>query len=61
VAFSFTMMSTSVGTSLGPLFTGFLQEGFDSLKVALFIISFTSVSLIIAGSTLRFRSQRTDD
>jgi hypothetical protein len=50
-----------VGTSLGPLFTGFLQEGFDSLKVALFIISFTSVSLIIAGSTLRFRSQRTDD
>ena len=61
VAFSFTMMSTSVGTSLGPLFTGFLQEGFDSLKVALFIISFTSVSLIIAGSTLRFRSQRTND
>ncbi|MDA1128126.1 MAG: MFS transporter [Chloroflexi bacterium] len=59
VAFTFTMMMTSVGTSLGPLFTGFLQEAFDSLKVALFIISFTSISLIMAGSTLRFGSQRT--
>ncbi|MBC8279953.1 MAG: hypothetical protein H8E48_04125, partial [Chloroflexi bacterium] len=58
VAFAFTMMMTSVGTSLGPLFTGFIQEVSDSLKVALFMISFTSVSLIIAGSTLRFSSQR---
>ncbi len=58
VAFAFTMMSTSVGTSLGPLFTGLMQEGFDSLKVALFIISFTSVSLIIAGTTLRFHPEQ---
>jgi len=58
VAFAFTMMSTSVGTSLGPLFTGYLQEGLDDLKMALFLISFTSISLILAGSTLRFRSQR---
>ncbi len=58
VAFAFTMMMTSVGTSLGPLFTGFLQEAFDDLKPALFLISFTSVSLILAGGTLRFRSQR---
>jgi MFS family permease len=58
VAFSFTMMMTSVGTSLGPLFTGFLQEAFDNLKPALFLISFMSVSLILAGSTLRFGSQR---
>ena len=54
VAFAFTMMMTSVGTSLGPLFTGFLQETFDDLKMALFLISFTSVSLILAGSTLKF-------
>ncbi len=60
VAFAFTMMSTSVGTSLGPLFTGLMQEGFDSLKVAMFMISFTSVSLIIAGTTLRFHPEQTD-
>ena len=54
VAFAFTMMMTSVGTSLGPLFTGFLQETFDDLKMALILISFTSVSLILAGSTLKF-------
>jgi len=58
VAFAFTMMMTSVGTSLGPLFTGYLQEGLNDLKMALFLISFTSISLILAGSTLRFRSQR---
>ncbi|SVA03611.1 uncharacterized protein METZ01_LOCUS56465 [marine metagenome] len=58
VAFAFTMMMTSVGTSLGPLLTGFLQEAFDDLKLALFVISFTSVSLILAGSTLRFEAQR---
>jgi len=58
VAFAFTMMMTSVGTSLGPLFTGYLQEGLADLKMALFLISFTSISLILAGSTLRFRSQR---
>jgi len=58
VAFTFTMMMTSVGTSLGPLITGFMQEAFDDLKLALFIISFTSISLVLAGSTLRFGPQR---
>ena len=58
VAFAFTMMMTSVGTSLGPLFTGLLQETLNDLKTALFLISFTSVSLILAGSTLRFGAQR---
>ena len=58
VAFTFTMMMTSIGTSLGPLLTGFLQEAFDSLKAALFIISFTSISLVLAGATLRFSSER---
>ena len=57
VAFAFTMMMTSVGTSLGPLLTGYLQEAFDDLKPALFLISFASVSLILAGSTLRFGEQ----
>jgi predicted MFS family arabinose efflux permease len=58
VAFAFTMMMTSVGTSLGPLFTGLLQEALSDLKTALFLLSFTSVSLILAGSTLRFGAQQ---
>ena len=58
VAFSFTMMMTSIGTSLGPLITGFLQEATGDLKLALFIMSFTSISLILAGTTLRFGAQQ---
>ena len=58
VAFAFTMMMTSVGTSLGPLLTGYLQEAFNDLKPALLLISFASVSLILAGSTLQFGAQR---
>ena len=58
VAFTFTMMMTSVGTSLWPLITGFLQEAFDDLKLALFLISFTSITLVIAGGALRFNPQR---
>ncbi|PKB67439.1 MAG: hypothetical protein BZY81_04730 [SAR202 cluster bacterium Io17-Chloro-G4] len=57
VAFSFTMMMTSIGTSLGPLITGFLQEATGDLKLALFIMSFTSVSLFLAGITLKFGVQ----
>ena len=58
VAFSFTMMMTSIGTSLGPLITGFLQEATGELKLSLFIMSFTSISLILAGTTLRFGAQQ---
>lgn len=57
VAFSFTMMMTSIGTSLGPLITGFLTEASGDLKLSLFIMSFTSVSLILAGMTLGFGVQ----
>jgi len=58
VAFTFTMMMTSVGTSMGPLITGFLQEALDDLKMALLLISFASITLVIAGGTLRFGAQR---
>ncbi len=54
VALSFTIMMTSVGTSLGPLITGFLQEATGDLKLSLFLISFASLSLCVAGFTLRF-------
>ena len=53
VALSFTIMMTSVGTSLGPLFTGFLQEATGDLKLSLFVVSFASLSLCFSGLTLR--------
>jgi len=40
------------------LVTGFLQEAFDSLKLALFVISFASISLVLAGGALHFGAQR---
>ena len=59
VAFSFTMMLISIGQALGPLFIGFLEEATSDLKLAMFIASFTPVSLAIAGTTLRFGRQPT--
>ena len=57
VAFSFTMMLISIGQAMGPLFIGFLEEATGDLKLAMFIASFTPVSLAIAGTTLRFGLQ----
>ena len=54
VALSFVIMTTSLGSSIGPLTTGFLQEALDSLKLSLLIVSFASLSLCIAGLTLRY-------
>ena len=58
VAFSFTMMLISIGQAMGPLFIGFLEEA-TGVKLAMFIASFTPVSLAIAGTTLRFGRQPT--
>ena len=58
VAFAFMMMMTSIGTSLGPLISGHLQESTGDLKLTLVIMSLTSVSLILAGMTLRFGDQQ---
>ena len=59
VAFSFTMMLISIGQAMGPLFIGFLEEATGDLRLAMFIASFTPVSLAIAGTTLRFGRQPT--
>lgn len=56
VAFSFVMMLISTGQALGPLFIGFLEEAIGDLKLTMFIASFTPMSLVIAGMTLRFGS-----
>jgi MFS family permease len=54
VAIAFTIMTSSAGTALGPLITGFLHEGMDSLKLALFAVSFASLTLCVAGAVLHF-------
>lgn len=59
VAFSFVMMLISTGQALGPLLIGFLEEATGNLLLAMFVASFTPISLIIAGSTLSFGRERT--
>lgn len=59
VALSFTIMTTSLGTALGPLATGFLQEALGRLQLALFIVSFTPLSLCVSGMILPFRAGST--
>ena len=53
VAVSVTMMTSSIGTALGPLTAGLLQQTLGDLQQTLFIISFTGLSLTGAGIFLR--------
>jgi len=53
VAVAFTMMMSSIGTALGPLAAGLLQQSLGDLQQTLFIISFTGLSLTAAGIFLR--------
>ena len=55
VGLAFTTMMTSAGIALGPLITGFLQDGLGNLRQALIIVSFTGLSLTAAGTLLRRR------
>ena len=54
IALSFTIMVTSLGSSLGPLITGYIQEVTGDLRLSLLIISFPALSLCVAGLTIRF-------
>ena len=54
IAIAFIMMMSSIGTTLGPLTTGFLQEAVGDLRLTLAIVSFASLSLCVAGLLLRF-------
>ena len=58
VALAFTAMMISGGIALGPLIAGFLQEALGDLRLTLLIISFTPLSLSIAGILLRVGSKR---
>ena len=57
VAVAATMTMTSVGTGIGPLLAGLLQEALGDLKQALFIIGFAALSVSLAGTVLRPTSE----
>jgi cyanate permease len=57
VALAFTMMMSSVGTALGPLLTGLLQETLGDLQLSLSIISFAPLLLFGAGVLLRLGTE----
>jgi predicted MFS family arabinose efflux permease len=57
VAAAFIMMMASIGGALGPLAAGFLQEALGGLRLALLMISFTSLALTAAGIMLRSSGQ----
>ena len=58
VGTSLVMTLASLGTFLGPLVTGILQERTGDLGLALTIVCFTPLSLTIAGTALRIRTDR---
>lgn len=56
IAISFLTFALSVGSILGSVVAGFLQEVTGNLQMALFILSFTGISLSVAGSLLHIPS-----
>jgi cyanate permease len=53
---AFIMMMSSVGTTLGPLLTGLLQEATGDLRLSLFIVSVGPFSVSAAGMFLKHSS-----
>ena len=56
VALSLVLTISSLGVVLGPSIAGILQERFGDLALALRVVSFASLSLTIAGTMLRIRT-----
>lgn len=56
VALSLVMTLASLGVVLGPSLTGVLQEQFGDLRSALRVVSFAPLSLTVAGTLLRIRT-----
>jgi MFS family permease len=61
IALSLVMTLSSLGVVLGPTITGILQEQFGDLTRALQIVSFAPLSLTIAGTVLRIRTDAEPD
>jgi MFS family permease len=52
VGIAFILTSLSLGTVLGPLITGYLQEMFGRLDISLLIVSLAGLSICISGILL---------
>jgi MFS family permease len=61
IALSLVMTLSSLGVVLGPSITGILQEQFGDLTLALQIVSIAPISLTIAGTVLRIRTDAEPD
>ncbi|MEC8890985.1 MAG: hypothetical protein VX426_04550, partial [Chloroflexota bacterium] len=57
VAVAVVMSMASLGSSIGPTLTGYLQETQGSLQVALRIISLSPLTLVVAGALLHLEKQ----
>ena len=53
VSLSFIQMSSSAGIAIGPLACGALQQATGDLRLSLAVVSFTSLSLCVAGLLMR--------
>ena len=53
VALPFTMMMISSGMAVGPLAAGFIQEAGGTVRYSLWILSFSSLGLSVAGTFVR--------
>ena len=53
VALPFTMMMISSGMAVGPLAAGFIQEAGGTVRYSLWILSFSSLGLSVAGTYVR--------
>ena len=58
VGLGFLLSAISLGTVLGPLLAGFIQEATGDLRLTLTILSFGGLSLTAAGILLRFSRLR---
>ena len=58
VGTSLVMTLGALGTFMGPLVTGILQDRTDDLGLALTIVSFAPLSLTVVGTVLRIRTDR---
>ena len=53
IGVSFLTLALSFGSVLGSFLAGYLQEATGDLRLALFLLSFTGISLTLAGTLLR--------
>ncbi|MCE2458821.1 MAG: hypothetical protein J4G14_13585, partial [Dehalococcoidia bacterium] len=58
VGTSLVMTLGSLGTFMGPLVTGILQDRTGDLGLALTVVCFAPLSLVIVGTVLRIRTDR---